>query len=393
VSDDALRRVDTLIQVGLRLARSARSGRVLLARIRDAIDLDWVPLPWGEQLASELQAASESAREPLSARQVERVLRNAWEVRATEELDELETEPVAVTPTSQVHRGVLDGEPVAIKVLRPGLAGSVRQDLALLEGLVSPLAAAFPSLDAVAVLGEFRERILDELDLENEATAQRRFHRALRGHPFLIVPAPVMRLAHEGVLVSEWVDGVPLYRAPDPEQAASRLLVFVLGALVAGDAHADPVPEDVLVLPDDRLAILDFGATRSVNRQRLAIATAALDAFAADDSDAFAAAVGSLGALPESEGPAALELFRHALGDLACGAPARLDSSAVLAARDRLLSRRDALVDVILAGRIAPEDLWPLRGVAQLFATIARIGATGDWVELSRAALREGWGC
>jgi hypothetical protein len=29
--------------------------------------------------------------------------------------------------------------------------------------------------------------------------------------------------------------------------------------------------------------------------------------------------------------------------------------------------------------------------VAQLFATIARIGATGAWRELARAALREGW--
>ena len=90
---------------------------------------------------------------------------------------------MAVTPISQVHRGVLDGTPVAVKVLRPGLASSVRQDLALLEGLIAPLGAAFPAIDAGAILHEVRERVLDELDLENEAVAQRRFHRALAQPP------------------------------------------------------------------------------------------------------------------------------------------------------------------------------------------------------------------
>jgi len=67
--------------------------------------------------------------------EVERALRAAWGAAPMEELDELDPEPAAVTPTSQVHRGELDGAPVAVKVLRPGVAASVRQDLALLEGL------------------------------------------------------------------------------------------------------------------------------------------------------------------------------------------------------------------------------------------------------------------
>ena len=46
----------------------------------------------------------------------------------------LDPEPIAVTPSAQVHRGVLEGRPVAVKLLRPGLASSVRQDLVLLEG-------------------------------------------------------------------------------------------------------------------------------------------------------------------------------------------------------------------------------------------------------------------
>ncbi len=137
---------------------------------------------------------------------------------------------------------------MAVKVLRPGLAATVRQDMTLLEGLVAPLSAAFPAVDAAAMLSEVRERTLDELDLESEAATQRRVHRALRRHPFLTVPAPVMRLCHDEVLVSEFVDGVPLWQAPDPDLAAARLVVFVIGAARAGVIHADPHPDDVLVL-------------------------------------------------------------------------------------------------------------------------------------------------
>jgi predicted unusual protein kinase regulating ubiquinone biosynthesis (AarF/ABC1/UbiB family) len=391
MSSDAIRRIDTLVQVSLRLARTAPSGRIVLARLARAIELEWIPRPWGEEIVAELELAGGHARDPLSARAVERALREAWGVKPTEELDELELEPVAITPTAQVHRGVLDGSPVAVKLLRPGLAASVRQDLVLLDGLVGPLGAAFPGLDPGAVIRELRELVADELDLENEATTQRRFHRALRNHPFLMVPAPVTRLAHEGVLVSAWVEGVPISSARDADAAAARLLVFVIGAARFGVMHADPDPDDVLVLPDGRLAILDFGATRTVVPERVACVQAALDAFATDDAVALGHALARLGALPASEGAAVIEVARHILGELVEPGAARLDTPAVISARDRLIARPDPLVRLLLKGSLAPDDLWPARGVGQLFGLIARVGASGDWLELARAALRDGW--
>jgi hypothetical protein len=390
MNDDALRRIDAVLQVGLRLARSAPSGRVLLARIAGEIDLEWIPRPWGDEIAMELAAALENAREPVSAKQIEQALREAWGTRPADELDAFDSDPVAVTATCQVHRGVLDGAPVAVKVQRPGLARSVRQDLALLDAVLGPLGAAFPVLDARAVVSEFRERVLDELDLEQEATAQRRFHRALRSHPSLMVPAPVMRLAHAGVLVSEWVDGVPLSQADDPDHAAAQLVRFVLGA-TAGIIHADADPDDVLLLADGRLAVIDFGAWRDLDHDRVILATAAFDAFVARDVDAFGRAVDELGWLPADRAATALEVIELGLGDLAGAGPVRLDSDAVLAARDRLIGRPDRIAELVVHGALPPQDLWPMRGVAQLFGTIARVGATGDWQELIGAALHDGW--
>ena len=61
------------------------------------------------------------------------------------------------------------------------------------------------------------------------------------------------------------------------------------------------------------------------------------------------------------------------------------------AARDRLLERPDELTQIITHGATPPEDLWPVRGIAQTFSTVARVGATGDWLALAHDALREGW--
>jgi hypothetical protein len=389
--DDALRRFDALLQIGLRLAHSARSGRVGLARIEEGLELEWIPRPWGEQIAADLERAAASTREPLGRGEVERALRHAWHEKPAAVLEELDPDPVAVTPAFQVHRGVLDGDAVAIKVTRPGLASTVRGDLALLEGLLAPLGAAFPAVDATGTMREIRERLLDELDLETEASTQRRFHRALKGHPFLTVPRPHLELCHEQVLVSEWIDGVPLREAPDPDEACARLVLFALGAARSGIVNADPNPDDALVLPDGRLAVVDFGAWREVRPERVALGAAALEALLADDADAFAQALDELGWMPPDRAAEMLALVHELLDGLLGPGPVRLDGEVVLTVRDRLIERLRVLAPLLRAGALPPEDLWPARAVLLLLGTIARVGATGAWPELALAAMREGW--
>lgn len=391
MADEAARRIDALIQIALRLARAAPTGRIALARLARSLDPAWIPLPWGEPILAQLEAARAEACVPLEFHQVQRILRDAWGAEPTDELDDLDADPVASTPTAQIHRAIHEGRDVAVKVLRPGVADSVRQDLSLLEGLSSPLAAAFPALDTRAILAEVRERVLDELDLEHEAAAQRWFHRALRNHPLFTVPAPVTQLSHENVMVGEWVQGVPLREADDRDTAAAHLVLFVLGGLRSGTVHADIDPDDVLVLEDGRLAILDFGATRIVDVARSTMTAAALEAFVAADPDALGHALGELGWLTPEHASAALELADHVLGDLGGRAPVRLDTDALLEAGGRAALRPNQVLELMLAGALAPEDLWPARAAAALFGTIARVGATAPWRELARAGLRDGW--
>jgi predicted unusual protein kinase regulating ubiquinone biosynthesis (AarF/ABC1/UbiB family) len=396
MTSDALRRLDALAQVGLRLARSAPSGRVLLAQLAIGLDPALIPRPWGEELLGEMRSAQAAATAPLTSKRIEQTLRAAWGVRPADELEDFSPEPVAVTPTSQVHHGVLDGSPVAIKVLRPGLSRSVRQDLALLDSLVLPLGAAFPALDARAVLREVAERVRDECDLEHEAANARHFHRRLRDHPRLVVPAPVTRLAAEEVLVREWIDGTPLAAVDAPDGPAAALVEFVLGGCTAGIMNAGVTGEDVLVLGDGRVAVVDFGTCCAVDRARLAGAVDALQALLGEDDDEsdgerLADTSAEFGWLPREDVGEALVLVREVLGGLLGTGAVRLDAGTIAEAGRRLAHRREPALALARSGALAPSDVWPARGVAQLFATIARAGATGAWPQLTLRALSDGW--
>lgn len=330
---------------------------------------------------------------------VERQLREAWG-GADGVLDELDPEPVAVRPGGQVHRGVHQGDPVAVKVRRPGLAPVVRGDLVLVEQAARMVAGAVPGIDVAGLLAELRERVLDEYDLEHEASVQRSFARALRSSERFLVGRPVSDLSAETVLVTPWVEGASIVQLAGEQRnpavrlaAAHALVAFHMGAARFGTVHADPDPRDALLTSDGRLAILDFGATARVPAERLEAATAALDALAGRDGAGLARALEALGWLPGAtpdDGDVLLRAAERILGPLLEG-PAVLDPDAVGDVFER--ARQPAAEAATLAPRVRvqPQDLWPLRGTGQLALALAPLGVEADWLTLGREALAGGW--
>lgn len=392
--DPRLAAMRSLADTGLRLARTTRSAKLALAGLHGVVDPAGLPPEIRPRVMAELERAAAEVLVALPAREVEKALKAAWGATPGKVLDALDLDaPVAITPSAQVHRGVHDGVEVAVKVLRPGLAEAIRGDLGLADALVRPLGAAFPAVDPGALVREVRERILDELDLEHEASVQRSFARALRRHTEFHVPAPVTELCHERVLVSAWVDGTRLRDVTDPEDralAARRLVVFHVGSARFGTVHADPHPDNALLMGDGRLALLDFGAVRRLQTGRVDLALAALDAVAADDDAAFARSLDDLGWLPQADGTEALALARDVLGPFLHGRT-RLDHPALKALGERAWAQRERGLPLAQRGRVAPEDLWPLRMLGGLVALLASLGAEQDWLALMRSAARDGW--
>ncbi|WP_354702195.1 hypothetical protein DSM112329_02549 [Paraconexibacter sp. AEG42_29] len=387
--------VRTLIGAGVKLARSTMSGRVAFAHAHAVVDPAAVPAPIRARVTSELDEAA-AAVEPLSAKAVAKALKDAWGRDHGKVVDGLDpAQPLAVTPGAQTHRARLDGEEVVVKVLRPGLRESIRSDLGLLETLAAPARAAFPAVDTGAVIREVRERILDELDLEHEASTQRTVSRALRSNATISVPAPVTELCEEGVLVTAYVPGPTLAGGMPADADAGAITAAVLRAAIglprtAGIVHADLEPANVIVTGKDTVALVDLGASRRVDTARLDLGLDALSALRADDSAAFATAVLALGVLPDADACAkAFALLRDVGAHLLTGA-AVLDADALLALGERAEAQLDGALALAMKATLDPQDLWALRMLGTLVATLARFGVEADWIALAIDAGREG---
>ena len=162
-----------------------------------------------------------------------------------------------------------------MKVQYPGVAQAVRADLQNLGLIMRAAKRIAPGMDTKAITREIRERLSDELDYEHEAQSHRAFARAWRGHPFIYVPPVITSLSGERVLVTEWVDGVGFEEVrgldrPTRDRFGEIVFRFFFGSLYRnGHFSGDPHPGNYKLMDDGRVAFLDFGMTKKLDREHL----------------------------------------------------------------------------------------------------------------------------
>src|SRR3954447_18135577 len=225
-----------------------------------------------EELATPYRAALTKLQEsapPMPPAAVHRVLAGGLGAEWRSMFREFSDKPAAAASIGQVHRAVWsDGREVAVKLQYPGAGPALLSDLNQLARLARLFAVLNPGLDVKPLLAELKARVAEELDYDLEAESQSAFAAAYDGDPDIAVP----KVVHHGdrVLVSEWVDGLPLsqiIRDGTPEQRDHAGLLFARflfsGPARAGLLHADPHPGNFRLMSDGKLAVLDYGA---VNR-------------------------------------------------------------------------------------------------------------------------------
>jgi predicted unusual protein kinase regulating ubiquinone biosynthesis (AarF/ABC1/UbiB family) len=261
-----------------------KGAAMKVGQVASFIDMSGLPPDAQEMFQAKLAELRDSAPK-VSFKDMRKVIEADYGEPLKEVFAEFEEEPLAAASIGQVYRARLhDGRRVAVKVQYPGVAQAVRADLQNIGLILRAVKRMAPGLDPKAMAREIRERMTEELDYEHEAQAQRQFARAWRGHPFVVIPDVVTSLSREHVLVSEWIDGIGFEEVKKLGQAerdrfGEIVFRFFFGSLYRmGHFSGDPHPGNYLLMPDGRVAFMDFGMTKRIAPEQIAQETAVIRA-------------------------------------------------------------------------------------------------------------------
>ncbi|EPF9846960.1 ABC1 kinase family protein [Acinetobacter baumannii] len=166
-------------------------------------------------------------------------------------------QPLAAASIAQVHTAALhDGREVVVKVTRPDIRSQILQDFEILAWLGNSLESRLEAARALhlsEIIQDYRQIILNELDLSIEADNTRRMRHYFTGSTMMYVPEVYMDT--KDVMVAERITGVPISDTAtfdrlgmDRAQLAEKgLTIFFTQVFRDNFFHADMHPGNVFV--------------------------------------------------------------------------------------------------------------------------------------------------
>ena len=241
------------------------------------------------------------------------VARKLIEAELSHPVDELfaEFEDVAMASASigQVHRAtLLSGERVVVKIHRSGIERKIEVDMEILSGLAM-LAERLPEFQNYrprATVAEFQRVMRRELDFRRELRNMQQFTRDFKDNPNIRVPRTYPHLSTRRVLTMERMDGIPVSQGErirqgdfDTEELARRGADIYMEMIFGnGFYHADPHPGNIMVLPGNVFALLDYGMVGRMDERLQEDFADMLVAISSQDSDQLASLIMRVGAAP-----------------------------------------------------------------------------------------------
>ena len=220
--------------------------------------------------------------------------------------------PIAAASIAQVHGArLITGEEVVVKVQRPTIRSQVQSDLKVMSWLAPFLVGRIPIAalaNPPALVELFAETITEELDfrLEAENMLDVAASFAELGQRGMVVARPHPELVTRRVLVMERLSGFGFEDLESMREAGIDthevlrigMRGFTEGCMVHGIFHGDLHGGNLFVMPDGRIALLDFGITaRMTDLERNAFLRLMING-ATGDVKGQLAAFRDLGALP-----------------------------------------------------------------------------------------------
>jgi ubiquinone biosynthesis protein len=183
----------------------------------------------------------------------------------------LATDALAAASIAQVHKASLeDGSEVVLKIRRPGIRAKIEADLRLLARVADIAEKEIEELRRFhpkEIVHEFTHSLRRELDFAGEGRYMERAAAHFSDDPNIVIAKVYWQWTSERLIVQSYLDGIQgrdlktvekrgLDRKLLAERGANAVLKMVLED---GFYHADPHAGNVLYLPGNRIAFLDFG--------------------------------------------------------------------------------------------------------------------------------------
>ena len=210
--------------------------------------------------------------------EIEAVIESELGAPVTSLFESFERTAVATASLGQVHRAIVGGRQVAVKVLRPRVEELVAIDLEISFRVLYLVNVFFPNHHVRAltnVVREFGVRVREEMDFRKEAEHIAMFQRHFGHDRRVCAPTVLPEFTRRKVLVTEWIKGDKVDRLAERfergeldfiKMMKTLTEVYLRMLLVEGFMHADPHPGNILVQQDGTIVFLDWGMVAQLNR-------------------------------------------------------------------------------------------------------------------------------
>lgn len=208
---------------------------------------------------------------PLSSPLVIKTFKKYFGESPSDIFDEFDPVSVGAASIGQVHRAKKNGKPLAVKIQYPGVADSIKSDLAI----VKPIALRMFNIkgkDSDKYFKEVEDKLTEETNYQLEIKQSKEIADACKHLQNIVFPEYYDEYSSSKVLTMDFMEGEHLSdfvkhnkNIEKSNQLGQALWDFYMYQIHhLKKVHADPHPGNFLVNANNQLVVLDFGCIKSI---------------------------------------------------------------------------------------------------------------------------------